>query len=112
MCLDAAPGKTIWACTEIPDKKASNSSAILAEIDGVNQIVIMTTVLVIGVRAEDGKLLWQVRHANRFRENCEVPQYVDGMLFVSSGYRHGSEGYRITRGENDTWAGMEDESRG
>ena len=49
----------------------------------------MTTVLIIGVRAEDGRLLWQQRHANRFRENCETPQFTKGVLYVISGYvRH------------------------
>lgn len=59
VCLDAATGKTIWTCTEIPDKKASNGSCALFEIDGVKQIVTMTSVLVVGVRAKDGKMLWQ-----------------------------------------------------
>lgn len=103
VCLDAATGKTVWTCNEIPDTKASNASAIVAEIDGVRQIVTMTTVLVVGVRAEDGELLWHVRHANRFRENCEIPQYGDGVLYVSSGYRHGSEGYRIGLVEDGRW---------
>jgi outer membrane protein assembly factor BamB len=48
------------------------------------------------LRADDGQLLWHTRHANRFRENCEIPQYADGMLYVASGYGHGSEGYRIS----------------
>jgi outer membrane protein assembly factor BamB len=28
---------------------------------------------------------------------------VDGILYVSPGYRHGSEGYRIARGDGDAW---------
>ena len=96
VCLDAATGRTLWSCTEIPDAKASNASCLLAEIGGVRQIVTMTTLLIVGVRADDGRLLWQTRHANRYRENCETPQYVDGVLYVTSGYGHGSEGYRIS----------------
>lgn len=96
VCLDAASGRTVWTCNDIPDAKASNSSCVLMEIGGVRQVVTMTTVLTVGVRAEDGVMLWQVRHANRFRENCEMPQFADGVLYVSSGYGHGSEGYRIS----------------
>ena len=99
VCLDAATGETIWKCKEIPDKKASNASCVLVEIDGVEQVITMTTVLVVGVRASDGKMLWQVRHANRFRENCEIPQYVDDLLWVSSGYRHGSEVYKVSEAD-------------
>ena len=103
VCLDAATGRTLWTCNEIPDTKASNASCILADIGGVRQIVTMTTVLIIGVRAEDGRLLWQQRHANRFRENCETPQFTNDVLYVSSGYGHGSEGYCISppAGTND-----------
>jgi outer membrane protein assembly factor BamB len=103
VCLDAASGRTVWTCNDIPDTKASNGSCILVDIGGVRQIVVMTTVLVVGVRAEDGRLLWQFRHANRFRENCEIPQYANGILYVSSGYGHGSEGYAISppAGTND-----------
>jgi outer membrane protein assembly factor BamB len=103
VCLDAATGETIWTCNEIPDRKASNSSCALVEIDGVKQIVTMTTVLVVGVRASDGKMLWQFRHANRYRENCEIPQYVGDILVVSSGYQHGSEGHEIRRGSDGEW---------
>jgi outer membrane protein assembly factor BamB len=103
VCLDGATGRTVWTCKEIPDKKASNSSCVLLTIDGVEQIVTMTTVLVVGVRASDGKMLWQFRHANRFRENCEIPQYVDGVLVVSSGYQHGSEGHKIEKADDGKW---------
>ncbi len=104
VCLAADTGKLVWACTEMPDTQASNSSAIAVEIEGVRQIITMTTVLIAGVNAADGKLLWQTRHANRFRENCETPQYANGILYVSSGYGHGSEGYRIRKTETGAWS--------
>lgn len=103
MCLEADTGKTVWSCGEIPDTQASNSSPIAVDIDGVRQIITMTTVLITGVDATTGKLLWQTRHENRFKENCETPQYVDGLLYVSSGYGYGSEGYRVSKAENATW---------
>ncbi|MFC1462874.1 PQQ-binding-like beta-propeller repeat protein [Verrucomicrobiota bacterium] len=98
VALDAKTGETAWANKTIKDK-ASNSHIVRVEIEGVGQLVTMTTVLVVGVREEDGELLWSIRHANRFRENCEAPRLVDGIIYVSSGYRHGSEGLKVTKNE-------------
>lgn len=103
VCLDAATGKTIWTCSEILDKKASNASSAMFEINGVKQIVAMTSVLVVGVRAKDGKMLWQFPHTNRFKENCEIPQYVNDILYVTSGYRYGSEGYEVKKTADGKW---------
>ena len=103
VCLDAATGETIWLCNDIPDKKASNASATLIEIEGVRQVITMTSALIVGVGAEDGELLWHVPHSNHFKENCEVPQFVAGILYVSSGYKYGSEAYRVGRGEGGSW---------
>ncbi len=110
VCLDAKDGKDRWRCAGILDEArkapdtASNASGVLVEIAGVRQFVTMTTRNVVGVEAASGKLLWTHRHANRFAENCEIPQYAAGILWVSSGYRHGSEGYRIERGKDGAFS--------
>ncbi len=108
--LDANDGKERWRCAGILDEArkvpdtASNASGNLIEIAGVRQFVTMMTRNVVGVEAATGRLLWTHRHANQFAENCEIPQLVHGILWVSSGYRHGSEGYRITRADDGAFS--------
>lgn len=56
----------------------------------------MTATAIIGVDADTGKLLWRFRHVNKYKENCEMPLYRDGLLYVSSGYKRGSDMLKLT----------------
>ena len=88
--LDKKTGKTIWT-SDLKDEPPSYSSPILAEENGVRQIITMTGRNVIGVDADTGRTLWRHPHKNRFGESCLTPLYHDQHVFVSGGYNKGCE---------------------
>ncbi|MBN1361210.1 MAG: PQQ-like beta-propeller repeat protein [Sedimentisphaerales bacterium] len=93
VALDKESGVLIWQTAEVTDA-ASYSSIIDAEIGGVRQYIAVTDARVFGVRAEDGKLLWQAPREER--NVIPTPVYRDGIVFISSGYNAGCHAFRIT----------------
>jgi len=65
------------------------SSVIVAEVDGVKQYIQFLTGGVVGVAAEDGKLLWHYDHPSCGQANCSTPIFRDGAVFAASAYRNG-----------------------
>ena len=89
VALDKRTGKTVWVCPDT-GQKAGYCSPILAEHDGLRQIVTMTAKTLVGIRAADGKLLWQLEHKTPFDENITQPLFHDGHVLFSTGHRVGS----------------------
>jgi len=81
--LDKMTGKTVWTCRGTDDKPGY-CSPILVEHEGLRQIVTMMATSIVGVHAESGQLLWQVRHETPFDENITMPLYHDGHVFIVS----------------------------
>ena len=59
--LDRMTGETVWTCKG-GDDRPGYASPILADCDGLQQIVTVMSESVVGVRAADGKLLWRYPH--------------------------------------------------
>ena len=99
VALDKLTGKTLWA-SKIGDK-ASYSSMIKVSHEGVEQYVGFTFDAVVGIRAEDGKLLWRyvepAHNADWGNVNVMVPIWSDGHVFASSSYKTGGGMARIKR---------------
>ena len=89
VALDKKTGKVIWANTDIGEI-AGFSSAILAEDQGIRQIINLTTESIIGVHADSGKLLWKYPFTNKRKNNIPTPIYHQGHVFASTGYGTGS----------------------
>ena len=106
VALDKLTGETIWQTQSLKTPSAF-VSPILCEFEGKNIIAGVLTEHIIGVDAEDGKILWQVRYHDietpTFHEwapknNCVTPLYFDGHLFVTSGYDHVGVMFRFEKG--------------
>jgi len=95
VALDKKTGKTVWANTTI-GVTAAYSSTILAEDRGVRQIITLTSVAVLSVDAGTGKLLWRSEHITTHNNNVNTPIYHNGFVFVSSGYKHGTDALKLT----------------
>ena len=93
VALDKDTGDVLWQTSEITDD-ACYSSVIFAEIGGVRQYIAVTDARVFGVRAEDGKVLWQA--AREERNVIPTPIYHEGVVFIASGYNAGAHAFRIT----------------
>ncbi len=95
--LDKRSGKEIWTAAVPADafggagtSSAAYSSVVISHAAGVKQYVQVTGGGVVGVRAEDGKLLWSYgRIANR-TANVPTPIPVDDYVFAATGYGAGA----------------------
>lgn len=104
LALDRKTGKKRWQTTDWTDP-AGYSSVIVATIDGVRQYVQLTGQSVAGVDPETGKVLWK---ADRPGKTAVIATpVVDGnVVFVTSSYGVGCNGFQVKRNGND-WSAEE-----
>jgi outer membrane protein assembly factor BamB len=86
VALGKNDGSTLWA-TE--SDEAGYSSAVVAEIRGVRQAVFFTGERVLGVRVDDGSVLWSYRRVSNRTANVATPIVRGNFVFVSSDYGTG-----------------------
>ncbi len=92
VALDKETGETVWA-SESLDDRSGYVSPILVERGGKKLIITVTGNYIIGVNAEDGDIVWQVKYTDIPQPkqkdiNVATPLYHDGRIFVTSGYDH------------------------
>jgi outer membrane protein assembly factor BamB len=94
--LNLKTGETLWRSQAFTDN-AQYSSAMLAVIAGVRQYVQLTMDSLVGVAADDGRVLWK---ANRKGATAVIPDpIVDGdRVYVTSGYGTGCNLFKVTGG--------------
>lgn len=90
IALNKNTGATIWQCKEFSDG-AGYSSMIPTVVGDVRQYVQQTMSSGIGVRAQDGKLLWKVGEIGRKVAVIPSPIVHDNQVFFTSGYSAGCE---------------------
>jgi outer membrane protein assembly factor BamB len=89
VALDKHTGQTVWKSPTAGDR-AGYASPGLAEYRGLRMILTMTSRATIGVRADDGALLWRFEHRTPFDENILTPIFHDGWVLISTGHRVGA----------------------
>lgn len=100
VALEKKSGKLIWRSTEWTHK-ATYSSPIVAEMDGVRMYIQVTALggggpaAVIGVAADTGKLLWS---AERGGATAVIPTAIfhDGYVYTTAGYGKGCQLLKIS----------------
>ena len=95
--LDKATGKLIWQSKELTDP-AHYASIIIAEHNGTRQYVQLTEQHVVGVSANDGKLLWKSPFPGRIAV-VPTPIFHDDCVYVTAGYNAGCK--LVQLGAND-----------
>jgi outer membrane protein assembly factor BamB len=88
VALDKMTGKEIWRTKELSGE-ASYASNIIAEVGGVRSYINFTAGAAVGVRANDGKLLWSYGNVANRVANCSTPVFADNKVFFSSAYNTG-----------------------
>jgi len=88
VALDKMNGQVIWKTAGLSDQ-AAYSSPIVADVGGVRTIMNFTSAAGVGVRASDGKVMWQYRNAANGTANCTTPVFADNKVFFSSAYGTG-----------------------
>jgi outer membrane protein assembly factor BamB len=102
VALDKQTGDPLWRAAVPGDPRAPYASAIVAEVDGVRQYIAFTSKSVVGVRAEDGNVLWQENSSANGTANCATPIFYQGHVFSASGYGTGGALLRLQSEGNGT----------
>jgi outer membrane protein assembly factor BamB len=84
--LSKKDGSTLWASES---DEAGYSSAVVADVRGVRQAVFFTGERVLGVRVDDGSVLWSYRRVSNRTANVATPIVRGNFVFVSSDYGTG-----------------------
>jgi outer membrane protein assembly factor BamB len=97
MAFDKNTGTVVWRANELTDN-ASHSSAIIAEVDGIRQYILLTNKCAAGVAAKDGKLLWTAPiEGARVSAVIPTPIYNDNLVYVSNAYGVGCFLVKLTK---------------
>lgn len=89
IALNKQTGKPIWTCGAAGVRAPGYASAVVATIAGVRQYVQFTGDGLIGVKADDGTLLWQDNSASNGTANCSAALVQNNFVFYASGYGTG-----------------------
>ena len=87
VALDKLSGKEIW---KSPGDGAAYSSAILAQVGRLKQLLHFTNTAAVGLRADTGEPLWRYAQVSNRTANIATPIYREGHVFFSSDYGTGA----------------------
>jgi outer membrane protein assembly factor BamB len=91
--FDPATGETRWA---LENDGPGYASPIVAEFDGVRQVITQTQSNLVGVAVNDGRLLWSLRFTTDYDQNSVTP-LVAGDLLVYGGLNRPTTAVRVSR---------------
>jgi len=86
--LDKMTGKTVWIAKELSDP-AGYSSIIAADVQGVRTYMTFTAREGVGVRANDGKVMFRYPNAANGVANITTPLFFNNKVFFTSAYDTG-----------------------
>jgi outer membrane protein assembly factor BamB len=98
VAFDQATGKEVWRTPNPAKELMSHASLMPATIGGVKQYLYLTMKSVVGIAAEDGKLLWSTPFTAKMAAVPSPVSIGDGRVFVTSGYEAGSAMYKVDKG--------------
>jgi outer membrane protein assembly factor BamB len=102
VAVDKKTGREVWRTPAPPlgprgREGAGYSSIMISNGAGVKQYVQLTGRGLVGVRAEDGKLLWGYNRVANDVANIPTPIIKDDLVFASTGYQAGSVLLKLVR---------------
>lgn len=96
--LDKKTGKVIWRSKEIAEQ-ASYSSPITVELGGKKQYLQVVNSGIVGISADDGKLLWSYRRSPAFDDVViATPLVKDNFVYATVGFAQGCDLVKIVPG--------------
>jgi outer membrane protein assembly factor BamB len=96
--FDAGTGAVTWAWN---GDGPSYASPIVADIDGVRQVITLSQENVVGLSATDGRLLWRRPFSTEYSQNSITP-ILSGQTLIVAGYQRPTSAIRIVR-KGDQW---------
>lgn len=98
VALDVKTGETLWSWN---DDGPGYSSPLVVTLDDVPQVITQSQKACIGIRLENGELLWRIPFTTEYDQNSVTPLEHEGSV-IFSGINKGVERYRIEEVE-DEW---------
>jgi outer membrane protein assembly factor BamB len=95
VALNKMTGAEIWRAKELSDQ-AGYASSIAADVGGVRTYINFTSGAAVGVRANDGKLMWRYANVANRVANCSTPVFAENKVFFSSAYDTGAALLNLT----------------
>ncbi len=98
-----ADGRELWRAG---DYKGSQSSPILIEVEGREQLVAFVSDMILGLDPATGEVLWTHPHPAGASYNISTPLWepADRLLFLSSAYGGGSRALRLGMADGEPTA--------
>ncbi|MGD9159459.1 MAG: PQQ-binding-like beta-propeller repeat protein [Desulfobacteraceae bacterium] len=87
--MNRKDGTVLWTCN-VNGESSAYCSPVLVKHGSLNLLLTMTQRSIVGINADNGKLLWTYEHITKYDINPNTPLYKDGYVFCSSGYKTGS----------------------
>ena len=88
VAYEVESGKPVWRSL---DDGAAYTAPMIATLTGQRQLLVMSAKRLMGLRVEDGALLWDYPWTTSYDVNAAQPIVVDeNHVFVSAGYGHGA----------------------
>jgi outer membrane protein assembly factor BamB len=98
MALDVNDGTPLWRTPNPKGWTMTHSSVVPMDLDGQRTYVYCASGGVVGVAAEDGRLLWEYPDWHINIANVPTPVPIDGeRIFLSGGYNAGSMMLKVSR---------------
>lgn len=95
IALNRHNGNLIWSSPGNGELSAY-CTPLLINLPSRKLLVTMTAGHIIGLDAEDGKMLWKHPQTNQYSVHANTPIYHDGAVFCFSGYRQGGPKLRLS----------------
>ncbi|MGQ0635759.1 MAG: PQQ-binding-like beta-propeller repeat protein [Planctomycetaceae bacterium] len=98
VAFDKKSGAVAWKCPGKMGDEPAYASILAVDVEGVRQYVNYTANALIGVNADNGKLLWRDDSSTNGMANCCTAVFADGMLLTASGYTKGASMLKLASG--------------
>ena len=95
VAYDRSSGARVWSAL---DDQQAYAAPMIATIDGVRQLVVVTARRVVGLTPERGDLLWEHPWVTSFNINAAQPIVIgNNRVYISSGYGKGAAVLELAR---------------
>ena len=98
VALDKKNGNLIW---KSQSDEAGYSSAVAAQAGGLSHYIVLTGEAAVGLRADNGRLLWRYERVSNRTANVATPIVRGDHVFVSSDYGTGGALLELTEDRGD-----------
>jgi len=98
VALNKLTGEVIWQSKDLSEG-AQYASVTVAVVNGQRQYIQLFMNKLVGVSAEDGKLLWSADWAPGRTAVIPTPVYHEGMVYMTAGYGSGCQLVKIDGGD-------------